>query len=200
MMSLSHRYQEFGSKTVGVDAKPDLDMSEIEDEKLACFEAGFQAGWDDAVKAQCDSNTHISSDLAKNLQDTSFSYHEARSALIKSLRPLFSDITDTLLPAIARESLGAHVVEQLTDMSREALDQVIEVTIAPQNVEPIEQLLNNALPEPFVLISDQNLGEGQVFLRIGSNEREIDLEQVVSSIAAAMETFFQHAQEDVTHG
>jgi flagellar assembly protein FliH len=176
-----------------------MDESELEDEKLASFEAGFQAGWDDALKAQSDSNTRISTDLAKNLQDTSFSYHEARAALIKSLRPLFTDITNTLLPVVARESMGAHIVEQLTDMSRSTLDQVIEVTVAPNNVDAIEQLLNHALPEPFVLIGDDDLGEGQVFLRIGADEREIDLEQVVTSIAAAMETFFQHAQEDVKH-
>ena len=42
MMSLSHRYQEFGSKTVGVDAKPDLDMSEIEDEKLPVSKLAFR--------------------------------------------------------------------------------------------------------------------------------------------------------------
>jgi len=199
-MSVSHLYQDFGPKPSLFDASSDVDISAIEDDKLAAFETGFQAGWDDAIKAQSDSNTRISAELAKNLQDTSFSYHEARAALIKSLRPLFSDITDTLLPAVARQSMGAHIVEQLADMSRDVLDQVIEVTIAPQNVDPIEQLLNHALPEPFVLIGDKTLGDGQVFLRIGADEREIDLAQVVSSIAVAMETFFQHAKEDVNHG
>ena len=198
-MSLSHLYQEFGPAPSQFAPSTDMGTSDIEDEKLASFEAGFQAGWDDAVKAQCDSNTRISSDLAKNLQDTSFSYHEARAALIKSLRPLFTDITDTVLPAIARQTLGAHIVEQLADMSRDVLDQVIEVTLAPQNVDPVEQLLNSTLPEPFVIISDKNLGEGQVFIRIGADEREIDLEQAVSNIATAMQTFFQHTQEDVTH-
>ena len=198
-MSLAHRYQEFGSRPSQFDGKSDLDESVLEDEKLASFEVGFQAGWDDALKAQSDSNSRISTDLAKNLQDTSFSYHEARAALIKSLRPLFTDVTNSLLPAVAREAMGAHIVEQLTDMSRSTLDQVIEITIAPKNVDPIEQLLNFAVPEPFVLIGDDTLNDGQVFLRIGADEREIDMEQVVTSIATTMETFFQHAQEDVKH-
>lgn len=200
MSSLAHRYQEFGTKSAGLDGNPDGDASELEDQKLAAFEAGFQAGWDDAVTAQSQTNSVISTELAKNLQDVSFNYHEARAALIKSLKPLFTDISNTLLPGLARQSLGPHIVEQLADMARDQVDQVIEVTIAPLNVGPIEAILNQALPEPFVLLGDETLGVGQVFLRIGSQEREIDLDQIVISVGEAMETFFQHAQEDVTHG
>ena len=198
MTSLAHLYQDFGRKPSGYDGGVELGQSEIEDQKLASFESGYQAGWEDAVNAQKDSVQSISSDFAKNLQDASFNYHEARAELVKSLRPFFTDIANTLLPSIAQQTLGAHIVEQLHDMTRDQLDQVIEVTICPQNATAVDSILNENLPEPFVLVEDETLGAGQVYLRIGANERQIDMDQVVASVSDAMTIFFQQSQEDVS--
>lgn len=195
-MSIAHLYQDFGPKTLGRDANISLNDVEIEDQKLDSFENGYQAGWDDAVNAQVATKTRISSDLAKNLQEVSFSYHEARSTLTKSLEPLFSDVVDTLLPEVARHSLGPHVVAQLTDMVRTQTDQVIEITVSPVNLETIETLIENELESPFVMVPDPNLSEGQVFLRIGAEEREIDLDHVIETVGAAFNNFFTATGQD----
>ncbi|SPH19365.1 hypothetical protein ASD8599_00090 [Ascidiaceihabitans donghaensis] len=195
-MSIAHLYQDFGPKTLGRDANISLNDVEIEDQKLDSFEKGYQAGWDDAVNAQVATKTRISSDLAKNLQEVSFSYHEARSTLTKSLEPLFSDVVATLLPEVARHSLGPHVVAQLTDMVRVQTDQVIEITVSPVNLETIETLIENELESPFVMVPDPNLSEGQVFLRIGVEEREIDLDHVIETVGAAFNNFFTATGQD----
>lgn len=195
-MSIAHLYQDFGPKTLGRDANISLNDVEIEDQKLDSFEKGYQAGWDDAVNAQVATKTRISSDLAKNLQEVSFSYHEARSTLTKSLEPLFSDVVATLLPEVARHSLGPHLVAQLTDMVRAQTDQVIEITVSPVNLETIETLIENELESPFVMVPDPNLSEGQVFLRIGAEEREIDLDHVIETVGAAFNNFFTATGQD----
>lgn len=195
-MSIAHLYQDFGPKTLGRDTNISLNDVEIEDQKLDSFEKGYQAGWDDAVNAQVATKTRISSDLAKNLQEVSFSYHEARSTLTKSLEPLFSDVIATLLPEVARHSLGPHVVAQLTEMVRAQTDQVIEITVSPVNFETIETLIENELESPFVMVPDPNLSEGQVFLRIGVEEREIDLDHVIETVGAAFNNFFTATGQD----
>ncbi|MEP1518834.1 ABC transporter ATP-binding protein [Ascidiaceihabitans sp.] len=195
-MSIAHLYQDFGPKTLGRDVNISLNDVEIENQKLDSFEKGYQAGWDDAVNAQVATKTRISSDLAKNLQEVSFSYHEARSTLTKSLEPLFSDVVATLLPEVARHSLGPHLVAQLTDMVRVQTDQVIEITVSPVNLETIETLIENELESPFVMVPDPNLSEGQVFLRIGVEEREIDLDHVIETVGAAFNNFFTATGQD----
>jgi hypothetical protein len=51
----------------------------VEEAKVASFEQGYKAGWDDAVAAQSEDQTRIRADLARNLQSLSFTYQEARS-------------------------------------------------------------------------------------------------------------------------
>lgn len=199
-MPLTHLYQEFGLKPNGASDGVEINDLELEEQKLEAFENGYQAGWDDAVNAQVTSHTRISSDFEKNLQEMSFSFHEARASLTKSLQPLFSDIVDTLLPSIARKSIGGHVVTQLTEMSKKQLDQSIEITVSPSSIEAIEMLVENTIQEPFIIVGDANLGEGQVYLRVGSEERKIDLDEVVEAVGAALTTFFNSQEQDKSHG
>lgn len=198
-MSVTHLYQDFSTSAQGFDGVSQLDDVEIEDQKLDAFEKGYQAGWDDAVNAQIASNTRICSDLGKNLQETSFAYHEARTTLTKSLKPLFSEVLDTLLPEIAKQSLGPQLVSQLTDMVQLQLDQVIEITVAPDNINSVETLIDGQLEDPFVLIPDPNLGDGQVFLRIGTEERELDFDHILETVRAAFSSFFTSIDQDTSH-
>ena len=199
-MSASPQYQNFGGDASSGSIGFALDAASYEDEKLQSFEQGFQAGWDDAVKAQQSDKAHISSDLAKNLQDCSFGFHEARTALTKTLRPLFTQIVETVLPELARVSLGPKVVEQLVEMARLQSDQVIEITTAPENITAINSLLEDAVPEPFVLIADTTLGPGQVFLRIGSEEREMDMDQIIATTRDTMNALFQNGEQEKLNG
>jgi flagellar M-ring protein FliF len=48
-------------------------------ERLAAYEQGYRAGWDDAVRAEAADQARIGAELARNLQEMSFSFHEARS-------------------------------------------------------------------------------------------------------------------------
>ena len=92
MISLSHKYEEFGDTAGFLDGTANLDGREIESEKLQSFEEGYQAGWEDSDQAKGDSEKTAAADVVKNLQDVSFGYHEARSALTQALRPLFTEI------------------------------------------------------------------------------------------------------------
>ena len=71
--------------------------------QLDAFEEGYRAGWDDAIKAQSDDRTRIS-EFAQNLQDLSFTYHEAYSHAINAMTPLLEDIVRSVLPKIAHEA------------------------------------------------------------------------------------------------
>ena len=47
---------------------PSVQAAAVEEAKLAAYEQGYTAGWDDAAAAQSDDQTRIRADLARNLQ------------------------------------------------------------------------------------------------------------------------------------
>lgn len=196
-MSMSHRYRNFGgapSKTTKSDSS---DAEAVEDQKLQAFEAGFQAGWDDALKAQTDAKKKLSDELSENLQAISFSHREAVAKVSSSMQPIVQEIVEKLLPEIVRAGLSAHIMEQIKDMLDDQLDQSIEVVVAPSNVSTVSALLRDNLKDVFAVTGDGDIGEGQAFVRIGQSERQVDLDGVVSGVSDAMKAFFHEATQEL---
>jgi len=65
MMSIAHLLDDFAAS--GQSEQGLIQEVELEEERLASFEKGYQAGWDDAVKSQVADGRRITADLAQNL-------------------------------------------------------------------------------------------------------------------------------------
>ena len=195
-MSLSQRYQDFGGPTDFGTTSAETDLEELEDQKLHSFEAGYAAGWEDAIKAQSDDRNRVSAELSQNLQQMSFTYHEATSKLTASLRPFLRQIVEKLLPTIAHQTIGAHVVEQIESMALGQINQPVEIAVAPQNEQLIKALAGEAISEPFSVVVEPSMGAGQVFVRIGQKEREVNLDAAITDVAGAVDAFFHDQREE----
>ena len=78
---------------------------EIEDIRLNAYEKGYVAGWEDNGKqADADDSTRRAA-IERQVEQLSFTYHEARGHVLKSLEPLFAAMIETLLPAMTRSSI-----------------------------------------------------------------------------------------------
>jgi flagellar assembly protein FliH len=194
-MSIAHLLEEFGEASDGTPLV--LTDTSLEEERLAAFEKGYQAGWDDAIKAQSDDARRISADLGNNLRDLRFTYEEAYGAVLAALRPLLTEMTGAILPRLARESLVPRLVEMLHEQARAQGRQPIEIAAAPDDLPRLEYLAEG---DPDVtLFADDTLAEGQVYLRFGESEAEIDLPGVLADITAAVSGFFdEHPMEKAT--
>ena len=190
-MSASHLFQDFGTSKAQKPSTPGLAVEEVEEQKLDAFEKGYQAGWEDAVKAQNDTLTHVSSGLAASLQAASFEYHELRASLSSSVQSIMSQVVETILPTIAHASLGAHIREQIAAVSKDALDRPIEIAVSAESEDAVLAALSEGVPEPFELVIDPLMSSTQVILRVGPNETEINLDRVVADIGAAITTYFE---------
>lgn len=199
-MSVSHRYRNFS-----VAADPSLEGIEtsqeaLESEKLDSFEAGYQDGWDDAVKAQGQSDAKLTEDFVQNLQDISFTYHEAYAKLSEGMKPLLSSLVTKLLPRIAEHSIGPQITHQLAElMDRESIN-TIEIAVAPEKKGTIESLINEELSVPFSITAEPALSSGQVYLRVNQQEREINLDAVLEGAVSAIDAFFHTEKKEVTDG
>lgn len=201
MILLETLLEDFGSvhsaPSTGMHALSDEDF---ESQRLASFEEGYKAGWDDAIKAHSDDQTRISADFAQNLSDLSFTYHEAYAQVVAAMQPLLEQIVEKLLPEMARVSLGPKLVDELLTLAKSQPLDSVELVIAPQDRSSIEPLLTGGLGFPVTLIEDDLLLQGQAQIRFGETERQVDLKRIVSGIEGAIDGFFTLNNKDVANG
>ena len=169
-----------------------LDLSALEEAKLASFDTGYRAGWDDAAAAQTDEQSRVRTDLGRNLQALGFTYHEARTHVLKSLEPLLLKITGKLLPELARLSLAPMLLETLMPLAEGLADAPITLVLNPAARPAVEALLEPATGLPLTIVEEPTLGEGQAWLRLGATETHVDLDSATEKIAAAVRSFFDN--------
>lgn len=180
--------------------QPLVQVSAVEDAKIASFEQGYSAGWDDAVAAQETDQLRIRTDLARNLQTLSFSFQEARTHVLQAIRPLILEMTNRLLPEMAREALAPTVLETLMPMADELADAPLTLILNPNVRAQVEQLLEQATGLPMVIEEEPSLSEGQVYIRFGTAETKVDLAQATADITNAVRAFFSLTNEEKPHG
>ncbi|MEO3413211.1 flagellar biosynthesis protein [Roseovarius sp. CAU 1744] len=194
-MSISHLLEDYS------DFKPGSPVAltdvSLEEQRLEAFESGYQAGWDDCVKAQSKNSTHVSADLSQSLRELSFTYQEAYAGILESLEPLLRGMVDAVLPHAAQATLGSRISEMLFELAKEHGQQPVQIVTAPSNSAAVEELLSSDLPLPVTVENEPSLGDGQVTLRIGNAEREINLSEVLAEIDRAVTGFFEENEKDV---
>lgn len=173
-----------------------------EEARLEAFEAGYKAGWEDAVAAAEEDQGRLRADLARNLQALSFTYHEARGHVLQALAPLLREAAGRLLPAAARGAIGALVAETLRPLAERCAGAPVLVLVNPASRPAVEAALAVEPGLPFAIEEEATLGAGQVYLRLGGGgETMVDLDGAAAAVAAAVEEYF-HPEEEASrrHG
>lgn len=176
------------------------DTSALEEAKLAAYEAGYSAGWEDAAAAAAGDQNRVKADLARNLQALGFSYQEARMHVLRAIEPLLQDMTTRLLPEMARESLAPMVLEMLMPMAEELADAPITLVLNPHARAAVEALIGQATGLPLTVIEEPTLPDSQVYLRFGDTETKVDLGRATAEIAAAVRGFFDLSEQERHYG
>jgi flagellar assembly protein FliH len=173
-----------------------------EEKRLAAYETGYKAGWDDAVEAEANTQRRIRADLARNLQEMSFTYHEARTAVLKQIEPLMQGIVSRVLPELARDTLGHTIAARLQPLARGAAEPPVRMLCSPTERETLLEALGDQDFLPLEVEADPLLAEGQVHLKFGDTEEMIDLDSAIRSISGAVAAFFhtELPKEHRAHG
>ena len=172
----------------------------LEDARAASYETGYAAGWEDAVNAQTTGQTRINEEVARNLQALAFTYHEARSHVLRTLEPLLRDMVAKVLPDMAREALGQFVLEALRPIAARLTDTPVTLTLNPASRAAVERHLAAETSLPLRILEEPSLGEGQVYLRFDDREQQVDLDGVITAIAGAVDSFFHFEQQEKLYG
>ena len=159
-MTISHLLAEFAPERSAEDPILHMTEVEIEEERLTAFENGYSAGWEDAVKAQGEARVQAIAMFRQSLEDYAFTYHEARVQILAQLHPLFRILTDSVLPAIAQDTLGASIAAELSALAEDTAEFPVEIHVAPDFENELQSAVSEAETLPFVLIADSGLEPG----------------------------------------
>ncbi|MFA5581059.1 MAG: flagellar biosynthesis protein [Paracoccaceae bacterium] len=173
---------------------------EIEAARIAAYDQGYKAGWDDAASAQADDQSRIDATFSRNLEDLGFTFHEARSHVMRSIGPLLHTIMEKVLPDLIMQTIGQTILEELLPMAENASDTPIEIVISPANRTALETVLQRTTTIPIRIAEETNLTDGQVYLRMGESERQIDLTGTVERISQAIQAVYTLNESALKHG
>lgn len=200
MIHMATFLEDFGAISKPPDAVSYSDET-LETERLESFDKGYRAGWDDALKVRSDDDDERAQGLAQNLQDLSFTYHEAQSQIIASLAPMFEQITDKLLPTLARDTLGPHLVEHLTSLARDMTSGTVKIVVARGRADEVRQLLDDAqIPIKVTVEEADALDAGQADLRLDGKDIAFDLNEVATEISTSVKAAFAKETTSFAYG
>ncbi|MDJ0627409.1 MAG: flagellar biosynthesis protein [Rhodobacter sp.] len=176
-------------------------MSAItEADRMAAYEKGYQAGWDDAARAEAEDQTRIGTDFARNLQELSFTFHEARAHVIQAMQPLLTQMTGTLLPALVSETLAETVWQELEPLVEECADAPIDLMVAPESRAALEARVPDTAMATLRITEEPSLAPGQVYLRMGRTERKIDLTGAQDRMIQAIDALYAQNERTLKYG
>jgi len=199
-MSISHLFEDFGGiRTPEPEPVATQDEGD-EDDMLESFEQGYKAGWDDAISAKSEEHASVSAALSTKLNDLSFTYHEAREAILADLAPTVEKAIMTVLPEVARQAVGALAVEQLHQIVRENSETPVVLSTAPDCYQPVIDVMPEDQKFPVQVVRDESLAEGQVRFEFAQRERLIDLSEVLEVVAEAMAAFTHETRKEAQNG
>ncbi|TQV70024.1 FliH/SctL family protein [Aliiroseovarius halocynthiae] len=206
---MRYALEDFGdvlSSAGQADANPEVTLfrseldARLEARKLEGYEAGYQSGWDDAVKSMDEDNTRVRTEFARNLEDLGFTYQEARSHVLTALEPLLTQMLEAVLPTAVERSLGPIVAEAMMPLASELADAPIDVLVSPGSRATLEAFLADARAVPFQILEKDTLLDGQIYLRSGENERRVDLSAAIERITQAVSALYHVNERAFDHG
>lgn len=169
-------------------------QAEAEEARLATYEEGYAAGWDDAIFAQNADIARLRADLGRNLADMTLNYRDAQNHLLNALEPLLRDMVTKVLPTIAHQTLGPMILDEIRPVAHDLLARPVVVRTSPENAPLVETTLAGC-DMPLTVRGDDTLGPGQALVDLGQSERCIDLDRVIGAIDRAVQSFF-HLNKD----
>lgn len=166
--------------------RPSVSEEDAEAARLAAYENGYRSGWDDCIAAENETSRKVGAELARNLGDLGFTYHEARSQLLGEVEALLEALFTALLPRVLGPALVRRLVDDLAELAEDALDRPVTVVVTPEDAVLVRAMLPEAPTMPVEVVEEQALAEGQAFLRFGQTERKYDLGHLAERLRAAL--------------
>ncbi|MEM9708780.1 MAG: flagellar biosynthesis protein [Pseudomonadota bacterium] len=176
---------EIGGKRAATEA-PGIPPEAVEGARIEGYDQGYKTGWDDAMQ-KCEADgTRIGAEFERNLRDLGFTFEEARAHVLRSLEGLIGEIAETFLPALMAETIGPILLEAMQDLAGDAANAPVLIRVSPGESARLSALIDADQGMPFQIVDEPSLAEGQAYLKLGAEERQVDLSEPLTRIREAI--------------
>lgn len=159
----------------------------IEAAKTEAYEAGYASGWDDALASGKSARLKLEAEFERNIQSLALTFAEAVTHVRGELVGLLDAITSQFLPETAPSVLREHIKSELLKLGDELTDVPIQVVASDDCAATVTEMIGDEATKNIEVIQDATLADGQVFLRLGQREVEIDLKPLVRAVTGQLQ-------------
>ncbi|MBL3703362.1 hypothetical protein GI582_11760 [Sulfitobacter sp. BDSS02] len=199
-MPIADLFENFSENSSTDKNAAGMSEDELEDIRLAAFEKGYVAGWEDAIKNQEKENSRISDGMSQRLEDISFTFYEARSQFSKDSGIILRLLSEKILPETLHRNLAEHLTYEMKSILESLSPDSLTIAVPKGNRTKVEKLLNLDISVPLRIEEDFSLSNDQVVLRVADIEREIDINRFVKSMLDTMDTFTFSTEKSDKYG
>ncbi|MEM9909172.1 MAG: hypothetical protein AAF922_00185 [Pseudomonadota bacterium] len=188
-MTITHLLEDFARERA--QQQSGVSQAILDEERLSSFEQGYQAGWDDSIKASSGEETKAMQFISKAVSDLSVSRQEIYTELLANLHPFFGNLIESALPMILKESLGVQIAELIHTHIEDYGHQDVVISVGEGQKELIDRVASRLkdLPIRFEIVS--GLAATQVKIKFSDmDENEIDTFELVGQIKKSIDKFF----------
>lgn len=172
------------------------DSQLFENLKSEAFEAGYTSGWDDAIASDRTSRMQLEAEFERNIQGIAFTFAEAVAQVRAELRTFLSVIVDQFLPEIAPDALRAHIRAELLAIGDELTDLPVEIVVSPDCNSAVAEMLEADFAMDIKLVEEPSLAAGQVYMRLGTREIEINLEPLIRAVSNQLDALKERPENE----
>lgn len=164
----------------------------------SAYSDGVKSGAEAASRAFENEKTRTLAPILEALNDMAFSQVEARQTVLKSMRPMVEQLVQTVLPESARLGFGSEVADLLCKAYEKAPASQIMISVAPDAVASIQELLAPSKAD-FTVEPDPALGGLQARVNWRGGYDQIDLDAALQGIRTTIDTFFNNFEKTGTN-
>ncbi|WP_339640529.1 hypothetical protein [Jannaschia helgolandensis] len=160
------------------------------DHAIDRFDDGYNAGWDDAMAQVEAEQSRVAAQLAERLTGLERDQRAAMTTALMTLEPALRDVFDKLLPSTVERAFLPILLEEV-EAVLDAGTECLTLVVAPEDAAPVARLLERGgiAAERVTVTPEPALSMSQALIRWTGQERQIDLEGVLTALDDALETF-----------
>lgn len=198
MTVVSNLLEDFSNSTSDGSETGD-DTEPMEDVKLAAFEDGYRAGWDDALAAQREAGKLISETTRDILAAATLTREDAVTAIGKGACDLLGAVIDKIFTEHRAKALTAQVIAAVETRLRKAGDAPIVIAAAPELASELSQVVGPLFEAELTFRPDEALPADEVEIKVADAAYLIDHDALhfeISEIIAALNLQLQTESPD----
>ena len=195
-MVIAQHLEDFSRQKVAQKSETSETAREnLEDQKLASFEEGYSAGWDDAIQAQEKRVSFLNEKLVECIESFSIGLEDVKNSHRDACISLNCQVVSKLLALPSDSYFPKAVAVKIADFSASPDVIGLEVLASKDQQDSIKRALGDL--NGVTVSEDASLSLGTARISIKRNEFEMNIEQVEREISEILSSCQDESRVEV---